>query len=84
VDCDFCDDAKLVLGRLSSEFDFVVETLALETAEGRDLAEATGMLFPPGIVIAGRLASHGRPSERRLRRELRRIMDEERRHAARG
>jgi glutaredoxin len=70
--CAFCDDAKRILDRLGSEFPLRIEEVGLDTARGRELAEASGMLFPPGILIDGEPVSYGRPSERRLRRELRR------------
>lgn len=38
--------------------------------EGQAVAWRTGVPFPPGIIVDGRLVAHGRPSERRLRREL--------------
>lgn len=70
--CAFCDDAKRIVARLGSEFALRVEEVGLDTVRGRELAETSGMLFPPGILIDGEPVSYGRPSERRLRRELRR------------
>jgi glutaredoxin len=70
--CAFCDEAKRILDRLGSEFPLRVEEVGLDTARGRELAETSGMLFPPGILIDGEPFAYGRPSERRLRRELRR------------
>jgi glutaredoxin len=70
--CAFCDDAKCILTRLGSEFTLQVEEVMLDTDHGRELAASTGMLFPPGILIDGEPFTYGRPSERRLRRELRR------------
>lgn len=70
--CGFCDDAKRILAHLGDEFALRIEEVDLETQRGRELAEASGVLFPPGILIDGDPVSYGRPSERRLRRELRR------------
>ncbi|HEV8564239.1 MAG TPA: glutaredoxin family protein [Actinomycetota bacterium] len=69
-DCAFCDDAEEILGRLSTEYGAPVRKLDLDTPEGQELAERGGMMFPPGIFVDGRAFSYGRPSERKLRREL--------------
>lgn len=71
ANCDFCDRAKALLERLGEEFDLQVEERDLRSAGGRGVAEAHGVLFAPGILLAGELVSYGRPSERRLRSELR-------------
>lgn len=71
-DCAFCHDAEEILHRLSLEYRLSVRTLDLDTAEGRELAERGGVMFPPGIFIDGEPFSFGRPSERKLRRELER------------
>jgi len=69
-DCAFCHDAEDILGRLSTEYGVSVRTLDLDTPEGQQLAERSGVMFPPGIFFDGRPFSYGRPSERKLRREL--------------
>ena len=38
--------------------------------EGRELARQYRVIFPPGIVLDGLAFSYGRPSERKLRREI--------------
>lgn len=70
--CSFCDEAKDVLARLSGEFGFSLETMDLRSREGQALAERGGIFFPPGIFVDGEPFSYGRPSERKLRRELQR------------
>ncbi|HMC07899.1 MAG TPA: glutaredoxin domain-containing protein [Actinomycetota bacterium] len=69
-DCAFCEQAKALLDRLSTELGFSVAILDLDSGEGRSLAERGGILFPPGIFVDGEAVCYGRPSERRLRREL--------------
>jgi len=69
-DCAFCDDAKAILDRLSADYGFSVRTIQLNSEDGQALAERAGVMFPPGILIDGEPFSHGRPSERKLRREL--------------
>ncbi len=77
--CDLCDRAKKILDRLAPEFGFAIRPLALDSPEGQSLALRHGMLFPPGLLVDGEPFSHGRVSERRLRRELsRRLACEER------
>ena len=71
-DCHFCEQAKDVLRRLASEYPISVEELDLATPAGQRLAEQGGVLFAPGIVLDGEPFSYGRPSERKLRRELKR------------
>ncbi len=73
--CAFCEQAKEVLDRLSAEYPISVETLDLATPEGQALAERGGMMFPPGIFISGEPFSYGRPSEKKLRRELDRQLE---------
>ena len=70
--CGFCEQAKEILARLSSEYELSVTTLDLKLPEGQALAMRGGVLFPPGIFLDGEPFSYGRPSERKLRRELER------------
>ena len=70
--CGFCEQAKEVLDRLSVEYGFSFSTLDLATPEGQTLAMRGGVLFPPGIFLDGEPFSYGRPSERKLRREIER------------
>ena len=70
--CGFCDDAKQVLDRLAGQFPIAVTEVDLRTAEGERLAVQGGMMFPPGIFVDGEPFGYGRPSERKLRRELER------------
>ena len=73
--CHFCDMAKELLDRLSQEYTFSCSTLELNSPEGQALAEENGILFPPGLFIDGEAFSYGRPSEGKLRRELKRRLD---------
>jgi glutaredoxin len=72
VDCAFCHDAEVILERLSHEYGFVITTIDLQTLEGREMAVRGGVLFAPGILIDRQPFSYGRPSERKLRKELER------------
>lgn len=76
--CDFCDAAEAIFDRLSREYPLSISTMSLESAAGQALAQKGGILFPPGIFFDGEPCCYGRPSERRLRREI------ERRLAANG
>ena len=68
--CDFCEQAKAVLGRLAAEYVLEVREVALESEEGRRLALEAGAPFPPVLFMNGRPFSYGRVSERKLRRAL--------------
>ncbi len=70
--CGFCERAKEILNRLAPEYGFSVSTLDLASPEGEALAVRSGIQFPPGIFMDGEPFSYGRPSERRLRREIER------------
>lgn len=70
--CEFCKQAKELLDRLSVEYGVLVSTLDLDSPEGQALAIQSGILFPPGIFLDGEPFSYGRPSERKLRREIER------------
>ena len=72
-DCRFCEEAKAILRRLGDEFQLRISTDDIGLPRGQAIALNGGLLFPPGIVIEGRPFSYGRPSERKLRRELERI-----------
>lgn len=69
-DCDLCDQAKDVLARVAADMPLAIETLDVASDRGRVLAERSGMAFPPGVLLDGRPFSHGRLSERKLRRAL--------------
>ncbi|MGH2726899.1 MAG: glutaredoxin family protein [Actinomycetota bacterium] len=73
-DCAFCDQAKAILNRLSTEFGFSVRVLDIDSPEGERLAAEGGIMFPPGLLIDDEPVSYGRPSERKLRRALERRM----------
>jgi glutaredoxin len=75
-DCALCHDAEKVLARLSTSYDLEVVRIDLDTPEGIELATSGGVMFPPGIFIDGVPVSHGRPSERRLRRKLEALRDD--------
>ena len=70
--CGFCDDAKQILDRLAGEFPLAVTEVDLRSAAGERLAADGGIMFPPGILVDGEPFGYGRPSERKLRRELER------------
>ena len=70
--CSFCQQAKEVLDRLSTEYAFSVAILDTDSAEGQALAMRGGIVFPPGLFINDEPFSYGRLSERKLRRELER------------
>ena len=68
--CDLCEQAQEVLGRLAAADLVDVEVVDVASERGQALAMAAGMAFPPGVLLDGQAFSHGRLSERKLRREL--------------
>lgn len=68
--CQFCEQAREVLERLSEEYPLSIRALALDSSRGRELAASGGILFAPGVLLDGEAFSYGRLSERKLRREL--------------
>ncbi|MEK7411594.1 MAG: glutaredoxin domain-containing protein [Actinomycetota bacterium] len=68
--CDSCVRAKEILDHLGAEVSFELRIVDLEDPTGQALAAEHGILFAPGVLIDGRLSTFGRPSERRLRRDL--------------
>lgn len=69
-DCSLCQHAKELLDRVGRDHPMTVETVALESAEGRSLATDAGVIFAPGVLLDGKPFSHGRLSEGKLRKEL--------------
>ena len=72
--CGFCEQAQDILERLSREYWVSITALPMDSPEGQELATQGGLLFPPGILIDGEPFSYGRLSERKLRRELDRLL----------
>ena len=68
--CAFCEQAREILARLATEYPLTVSTLDLGSPAGQALALRGGILFAPGIFLDDEAFSYGRPSERKLRREL--------------
>jgi glutaredoxin len=76
-DCALCDRAKTILTTLADERLIVVTEVDLAGHEGRALALRHGVLFAPGVLVAGHPFSYGRLSEKKLRRHLSRRVGSE-------
>jgi len=72
IECALCEQAKDVLNRVARVHRLTVREIDLASAEGTALAVRHGVLFAPGVLINGHPFSHGRLSERKLRRHLER------------
>jgi glutaredoxin len=76
-DCGLCEDAKEVLQRVGHDPQLSVRLsvaeIPLGSEHGRKLAVEAGVLFAPGILLNSQPFSHGRLSERKLRRTLARL-----------
>ena len=68
--CKLCGHALAVLERVSQDTPLTIETLALDSAEGRAALGSEAFPFPPVILLNGQAYSYGRLSERRLRNDL--------------
>lgn len=69
-ECDLCDHARQVLHRVAADHPLEITEIATGTTEGRRLVTRHGILFSPGVLLDGQPFSHGRLSERKLRRVL--------------
>lgn len=70
ADCVLCERAKEVLRRTSEEHLTDVTVVDLTTDAGLALALKHSVLFAPGVLVDGKVFSHGRLSEKKLRRHL--------------
>jgi len=62
--------ARDVINAVSMETPLSVEVVELTSPEGEALATSHRMPFPPLILINGQRHTHGRISEKKLRRAL--------------
>lgn len=69
-DCHLCERGRRVLDALADDHAISVRELDLHTDEGRELAAAARVPFPPAVFVGGRLLAHGRLSARALARQL--------------
>ena len=76
ANCAFCETAKEIFYQLSREYPLTVTLLFIDSSEGAALAERGGVMFAPGVFIDGEPFSYGRPSERKIRREIERRLGE--------
>jgi hypothetical protein len=70
ADCELCEQAKAVVGRVAVDVALEVEVFSLES-KGQRLAKVAGIVFPPGVLLDGEPFYYGRLSGLRLRRALR-------------
>jgi len=78
-DCASCEAAKAIVERLARKYALSASAVSLDSPDGVALAEAGGVLFPPGIFINGNLFSYGGLSERMLRMEIERLSNHQER-----
>ncbi len=72
ADCDLCDQAKATLERVAADYHLTIDVVALDSPRGKQLAIASGIAFPPALLLDGKAFSYGRLSERQLRKALQR------------
>ncbi len=59
-----------MLDKVGADYPLEVQEIPLDSQEGHSLALRNGVLFPPGVLLEDEKFSHGRLSERRLRKQL--------------
>ena len=69
-DCHLCERGRQVIDELADHHGLTVRELDLRSDEGRELAAAARVPFPPAVFVGGRLLAHGRLSARTLARQL--------------
>ena len=69
-DCALCEQAKRVLIAVGKDVELFINDVALDSDEGRNIADEGGFAFAPGVLLDGEPFSYGRLSERKLRRAL--------------
>lgn len=79
--CGLCDHAKDVLDRVGRDYPLQITEIDLASLDGQRLAARAGVLFAPGVLLAGEPFSYGRLSERKLRRALDQHRQGHRQHA---
>ena len=68
--CALCSHALEVLERVAMDTPLTIETLPLDSAEGRAALGPRIFPFPPVTLVNGQPYAYGRLSERKLRRDL--------------
>jgi hypothetical protein len=76
--CSLCDQSKVLLDRLATDYPLAVTVLDFASPEGRALAERYGLPFSPALILAGEAFGYGHISERGLRREIERRLGADR------
>ena len=75
--CHFCREVDHLLEKLGQRFSLEVERIDLASERGSAIARRWRVPFPPVLLIEGEYHGHGRISERRLTRDLTRLIDRE-------
>lgn len=70
TDCHLCRHARQVLNRVAVDHPIDIDEVPVETERGKRLAAEASLVFPPGVLLNGQPFSHGRLSERKLRKTL--------------
>jgi hypothetical protein len=70
-----------LLGRLALEYDFTPYTIDINSPPGRALAKATGIPYPPVILINSEPVLFGPVTEAELRAEIERRRAQDARYA---
>ena len=83
-DCHLCDHGREVLDRLARELGFSWVEVSTQSSRGQALAAVAPPLRPVLLTPGGQALAAGRLSERRLRRDLARLIEDEEKEFAHG
>lgn len=68
--CHYCDDASEILDDLGTRVPLSVRKVELHSDEGRTLAVAHRIPFPPLLLVDGKYFGYGRISARKLEQHV--------------
>ncbi len=74
--CHLCEKAKDVLEHVSSAYPLRWREIDMASPDGSAIVRASRAPFPPVIILAGKIYGYGRLSEKKLRKDLDRLMKE--------
>lgn len=74
-DCHHCDVAKKLFQNLQADYPIALEIVDMTSERGMTIGKDFGIFFPPGILINNKPFSYGRPSEKKIKKELNRLLN---------
>jgi len=72
--CRFCEHAKDILNRLADDYPLRWHEADITSPTGASIVAEYRVPYPPVLLIDGRFHTYGRVSEKKLRRDLERML----------